>query len=161
MWACHEPHLFQGWRGGSNLLARDLLAVLAWEPCHYEAWKAEAISSPTDRHTTFAMTTLNLPQAPCHSRTPTRFFAKPKCEPATSHTCSKGGVVEAIYLHATCSRFLPENLVIASRVEYTAWQSPCQFYTCPRNLSLSMEWNDRSNFFASNTCFFGITSLRS
>ena len=28
------------------------------------------------------------------------FFAKPKCEPATSHTCSKGGVVEAIPLQA-------------------------------------------------------------
>ena len=44
MWACHEPHLFQGWRGGSNLLARDLLAVLAWEPCHCEPCRIHGVA---------------------------------------------------------------------------------------------------------------------
>ena len=33
------------------------------------------------------------------------FFAKPKCEPATSHTCSKGGVVEAICLPVASNLF--------------------------------------------------------
>ena len=93
----------------------------------------EAISSPVDCHTAFAMTILNLslravqktrrgnlltmttcqqmaarlkasrhdnlflhlPRSSCHSRSLKRFSAKPKCEPATSHTC---GVVEAISL---------------------------------------------------------------
>jgi len=38
---------------------------------------------------------LHLPRSSCHSRSLKRFSAKPKCEPATSHTC---GVVEAISL---------------------------------------------------------------
>ena len=45
------------------------------------------------------MTTLNLyavlAHEPCHCEALKDFFAKPKCEPATSHTC---GVVEAISL---------------------------------------------------------------
>ena len=41
---------------------------------------------------------LHLPRSSCHSRSLKRFSAKPKCEPATSHTC---GVVEAIPSQAT------------------------------------------------------------
>ena len=53
-------------------------------------------------HTTFAMTILNLPVT-CHANFVIAmewkdFSAKPKCEPATSHSC---GVVEAISLQAT------------------------------------------------------------
>ena len=48
------------------------------------------------------MTTQNLPavlaRVPCHCEPQQDVFAKPKCEPATSHTC---GVVEAICLQAT------------------------------------------------------------
>ena len=51
----------------------------------------------------------DLPRVSCHLRSyllaplviameGKDFFAKPKCEPATSHTC---GVVEAIFLQAT------------------------------------------------------------
>ena len=39
----------------------------------------------------------NMPEV-CHCEAGKDFFAKPKCEPATSHTC---GVVEAIPLQAT------------------------------------------------------------
>ena len=53
----------------------------------------------SDRHTTFAMTFLNLLQVSClrffSLLSVKEFFAKPKCDPATSHTC---GVVEAICL---------------------------------------------------------------
>jgi hypothetical protein len=69
--------------------------------CHYETCRMHGVVIPlrVERHTTFAMTTCLYT---CHTRlviaNPQQdFSAKPKCEPATSHTC---GVVEAIFLQA-------------------------------------------------------------
>ena len=58
------------------------------------------------------------------------------------------------------ARYLLSVLVIARRVEYTARQSAYQFYTYRTPLVIAMEHSDRSNLFASSTCFW-ITSLRS
>jgi hypothetical protein len=78
----------------------------------------------------------------CHCETCKIFFAKPKCEPATSHSC---GVVDAISLP----------------------HGPCHGETCkifPRSLNVSLPrvtlWRGGRNLLASNTCFW-ITSLRS
>jgi len=70
-----------------------------------------------DRHTTFAMTFQNLPAVLahefCHCEPQQDFFAKPKCDPATSHTC---GVVEAISLpvdrHTTFAMTIYTTLVM-------------------------------------------------
>ena len=66
----------------------------------------------------------------CHSRWNEKlFFAKPKCEPATSHTC---GVVEAICL-------------LTDR--HTAFAMT--ILNLPTNLVIAMERSDRSNPIAS------------
>ena len=62
----------------------NLLAVLAHGSCHCEPQRGEAISLLVLHFPTFVI-----------AKEWKDFFAKPKCEPATSHTC---GVVEAISL---------------------------------------------------------------
>ena len=86
---------------------RRSVLLIANYSCHCETYRIHgtAISSLTDGHETQSLS----PWQPwtCRGSCPRTlslamewkdFFAKPKCEPATSHTC---GVVKAISLQAT------------------------------------------------------------
>ena len=101
------------------------------------------------------------------------FSAKPKCEPATSHTCSKGGVMEAIPLQATFVFGLlryarndknQDGHVVIKKTprhdnllldRHTTFAMTSCLYTCPRFLRtlfvIAMERSDRSNLLASST----------
>ena len=64
---------------------------------------------------------------------PEIFFAKPKCEPATSQTSFKGGVVKAISL---------------STDRHTMF-AMTSLFAFARDLSITMKWNDGSNLLMS------------